>query len=215
MISRAGIVDRVEAWVRELLEGEIEVAHGWPHIDRVRRTIQVLAPAEGLDLCLAECAALLHDIGRAVPGPEEEHGRRSAELAAPLLAELPLSAAERPLSITERHQILYAVRWHNSRRDDSPLLCVLRDADMLDGMGAIGLMRAFSSKAALPPYDPESPFDVTSYRRPPATIADQVCFQIDWIDFLNTDTARKLARDRIEFMRAFVAQIRQELGEAP
>ena len=50
------------------------------------------------------------------------------------------------------------------------------------------------------------------YARPPRSIADQIHFQIAWIDFLNTETARELARERIAFMRAFVEQWQQELG---
>ena len=106
----------------------------------MRRLARVIAPPEGVAPWLAECAALLHDVGRAAPGPESEHGQRSAELAAPLLAGLALTDAE-------RGELLHAVRWHNSVRDDTRLLCVLRDADMLDGLGAVGLMRAFTSKA--------------------------------------------------------------------
>jgi uncharacterized protein len=210
MTSRAEILARVEAWARERLDGHAEaapeVAHGWLHVDRVRRTAVFLAEAEGVDPFLAACAALLHDVGRSVPGPEAEHGARSADLAAPLLAGLPLSESE-------RQDILYAVRWHNSRRDDTPLLCVLRDADMLDGMGAIGLMRAFTSKATLPAYDSQAPFDDGPYQRPPRYIADQVRFQMAWIGFLNTDSARELAQGRIEFMRAFVAQLQRELSD--
>ena len=206
MTSKADLLERIEAWARERLMGYTAVAHGWLHVDRVRRTAVILARAEGVDPFLAACAALLHDVGRAVPGPEAEHGARSAEMAAPFLAELPLSESE-------RQAILFAVRWHNSIRDDTPLLCILRDADMLDGLGAIGLMRAFSSKSALPAYDPEAPFADGAYERPPRTISDQVRFQMEWIGFLNTDAARKLARDRVDFMRAFVAQLHRELGK--
>jgi uncharacterized protein len=181
------------------------VAHGWLHVDRVRRLALALAPPEGVAPWKAECAALLHDVGRAVPGSEVEHGRRSAELAAPLLAELPLTEAERA-------QILHAIRWHNTSRDDTRLLCVLRDADMLDALGAIGLIRAYTSKAGLPPYEDPGSLSTGRYDRPPRTIADQVAFQMDWINFLNTDTARELARERLAFMRAFVDQLRRELG---
>jgi hypothetical protein len=34
---------------------------------------------------------------------------------------------------------------------------------------------------------------------------------MDWIDFLNTDTARNLAQGRVGFMRAFFAQLQMEL----
>jgi HD superfamily phosphodiesterase len=155
---------------------------------------------------LAECAALLHDVGRTLPGPESEHGQRSAELSAPLLVAL------RPaLGGDDVDQILYAVRWHNSTRDDTRLLCVLRDADMLDGLGAVGLTRALTSKAALPPYDERGVMLGGHYLRPPRSIADQINFQIAWIDFLNTETARELARERIAFMWAFLEQWQREL----
>jgi uncharacterized protein len=209
MTSKADLLARVETWARERLEGRgpsvPETAHGWLHVDRVRRAAVLLAHAEGVDPVLAACAALLHDVGRTAPGPESEHGARSAELAAPLLADLPMDEAD-------RQAILFAVRWHNTTRDDTMLLCLLRDADMLDGLGAIGLLRAFTSKAALPAYDPEAPFVEGPYARPPLTLSDQVRFQMEWIDFLNTDTACEMAWDRIEFMRAFVAQLRRELG---
>ena len=207
--SQTELLDRVEAWARELLERDGAAAHGWPHVARVRRLARVLAPPEGVEPWLAECAALLHDVGRALPGPESEHGQRSAELAAPLLAGL--LPAERPAAAAERDEILYAVRWHNSTRDDTRLLCVLRDADMLDGMGAVGLVRALTSKADLPPYDERGVCLGTAYARPPRSIADQINFQLDWIGFLNTETARELARERIAFMRAFVEQWQREL----
>jgi uncharacterized protein len=196
---------QIEVWARERLEHGGAVAHGWLHVDRVQRSARMLARLEGIESWSAECAALLHDVGRSVPGPESEHGLRSAELAAPLLAELRLGQVE-------RDAVLHAVRWHNSTRDDTRLLCVLRDADMLDGLGAVGLMRAFTSKAALPPYDERGVMLGGHFLRPPRSIADQINFQIAWIDFLNTEAARELARERIAFMRAFVEQWQRELA---
>jgi uncharacterized protein len=202
--GKQAAVAAVEVWAREKLESGGTVAHGWLHTDRVRRNALLLARAEGVDLALAELAALLHDVGRTQPGPEDEHGARSAAMAAPLLAELPLTD-------DEREEILHAVRWHNSPRGDTALLLVLRDADMLDGLGAIGLMRAFMSKGHLPPYDPDTPFDEGNARRPAIYVSDQVFNQTSFYDRLNTGTARQMAAERTTFMRAFVAQMRQEI----
>lgn len=202
-ISRAEALARVESWAREMLEARPVTAHDWLHVDRVRRMAVFIAQAEGIDPWLAALAALIHDVGRAVPGPGSEHGARSAGLADPLLAELPLSD-------DERAQVLHAVRWHNSTRDDTPLLCILRDADMLDGMGAIGLMRVFMSKHMLPPYDPEVLFDGRR-QWPPEYVADQIGWQMTWIERMNSETGRWLARERLDFMEAFAAQVRQEV----
>jgi uncharacterized protein len=171
----------------------------------VRQNIRVLAEREEVEPWLAEIAALLHDVGRTLPGPESEHGARSADMAEPLLARLPLSEEE-------TRAVLYAVAWHNSKRDDTPLLCVLRDADMLDALGAVGIMRAFMSKGTLPPYDSEAPFDPDSVQWPPVHASDQVRLQLKFHNWLNTDTARRMAKERAEFMQGFIFQIRRELS---
>ena len=193
--------------MRRRLEAEGKIAHGWLHTERVRGHIRILALAEGVDPGLAELAALLHDVGRTQPGPESEHGARSATMAEPLLAELGLDDRE-------CEQVLHAVRWHNSSRADTSLLCVLRDADMLDGLGAIGIMRALMSKSHLLPYDPAEPFEAEEGRWPARYSSEQIMAQMEWYDRLNTDAARRLAEDRFDFMAGFVAQARRELAVA-
>ena len=198
------VVTAVEAWARERLQTGGKIAHGWLHTERVRCNILILARTEGVDPLLAELAALLHDVGRTQPGPEEEHGARSAALATALLAGLSLTDGE-------REAVLHAIQWHNSSRDDTRLLCILRDADMLDGLGAIGIMRACMSKGQLPPYDPEAPFEEGSTQWPATYVSDQVLGQMRFYDWLNTETARQMAKHRIALMAAFVAQARREL----
>jgi HD superfamily phosphodiesterase len=194
----------LEAWVRETLEADRRRAHGWLHTDRVRSNIRILARAEGVDAFLAEAAALLHDVGRTQPGPEAEHGARSAAIAEPLLYGLALAPEE-------IRAILHAIRWHNSLRDDTPLLRILRDADMLDGLGAMGIMRAFMSKSHLPPYNADLPFQDGSNGWPPDYSSDQLLGQMEWYDRLNTDTARQMAKKRMAFMAAFISQARDEI----
>lgn len=203
--DRQAVLDTVESWVREKMEQAPSTAHGWLHTDRVRRQILVLARAEGVDLFLAELAALLHDVGRCQPGPEEEHGARSAEMAGPFLADLALGPEE-------LDAVLHAVRWHNSGRADTRLLCVLRDADMLDGLGAMGIIRAFMSRSHLLPYDPGAPFGDNGGRWPALFSTDQLLGQMAWYERLNTESARRLAAERFAFMRAFVAQAQRELA---
>jgi HD superfamily phosphodiesterase len=202
--DRQQVLAAVEDWVREKLDQGRSTAHGWLHTDRVRRHILILAPAEGVDPFLAELAALLHDVGRCQPGSEAEHGARSEALARPLLGGLPLGD-------DEREAVLYAVRWHNSRRADSALLCILRDADMLDGLGAMGIIRAFMSRSHLPPYDPDDPFGDNHGRWPALFSSDQFLGQMAWYGYLNTEIARQMAADRVAFMREFVAQAQREL----
>ncbi len=202
--ERPGLAE-LETWVRETLEASMSLAHGWLHTDRVRANIRILARAEGVDPFQAEAAALLHDVGRALPGPEAEHGARSAMMAEPLLQKLAWAPAD-------IEAILHAVRWHNSLRDDTPLLRILRDADMLDALGAMGIMRAFMSKSHLPPYDVDKPFQDGRNRWPPDYASDQLLAQMEWFEGLNTGTARQMAEKRIGLMAAFVTQARDEIA---
>lgn len=202
--EEGAILDELETWVRETLEASMNRAHGWLHTARVRANIRILARAEGVTPFQAEAAALLHDVGRTQPGPESEHGARSAVMAEPLLKKLAVPSAD-------IEAILHAVRWHNSLRDDTPLLRVLRDADMLDGLGAMGIMRAFMSKSQLPPYDSHDPFQKGSNRWPPDYTSDQLFGQMEWYGRLNTPTARQMAEKRIGLMATFIAQAREEI----
>lgn len=202
--NREAVLAELEAWVRRTLEVDRKRAHGWLHTDRVRANIRILAKAEGVAPFLAEASALLHDVGRTQPGPEQEHGSRSASMAEPLLEELALDPEE-------RNAILHAIRWHNSLRDDTALLCILRDADMLDGLGAMGIMRAFMSKSHLLPYNADRPFQHDTGRWPPDYASDQLLGQMEWYDGLNTDTARQMAKKRIAFMARFVSQACAEI----
>jgi uncharacterized protein len=202
--DRAEILAQVEAWVRQTLDASGECAHGWLHVDRVRNNILVLARAEGVDLFLAELAALLHDVGRAQPGEEAEHGARSAVMARTFLANLPLAEQECAA-------VLHAVRWHNSHEADTALLRILRDADMLDGLGAMGIIRAFMSRSHLPPYDPANPFGDYQDRWPALYGSDQFLGQMAWYGYLNTDAARRMAKQRYTFMKEFIAQARREI----
>jgi HD superfamily phosphodiesterase len=201
--ERLALVQQVAAWARHKLETGDLHTRAWFHTDRVRRTILTLARVEGVDPVLAELAALLHDVGRTEPGPESEHGARSA--AETLVADLPLSDAEvKP--------VVHAIRWHNSGRADTQLLRVLRDADMLDGLGAIGIVRAFMGRSQLLPYDPDAPFATGGDRWPALFCSDQLLGQMDWYYRLNTATTRDLAQERFAFMERFIAPARKEIA---
>jgi hypothetical protein len=82
---------------------------------------------------------------------------------------------------------------------------------MLDGLGAIGIIRAFMSRSHLAPYEPEAPFVRERARWPAQYSTDQLFGQMDWFDYLNTGAAREMARERLSFMEAFAEQARREI----
>jgi len=206
---------QIEAFAHLHMEGG-DVAHGWLHAHRVRNHALAIARAEGyLHLDRAESAALLHDIGLKHVQVRREHGAKGAEMAAALLEEQGRFDGE---AIAE---IAHAIRWHDSVKPDaSPLLAIVRDADMLELFGAIGILRAAQSRANAPEYDVEHfpaqtwghtnrDFDArfAAGQGIGPTLLDQISFHLSCEGNLNTESARRMAAPLIAFMRGFVEEL--------
>ena len=119
---------------------EAELAHDALHIERVYVWAMRLAPESGVPLDLAGAAALVHDCV-SIPKDSPDRplgGERSAELAAGFLPEAGYGDAE-------TQAIVEAVRtcsWSRGLAPTSPLGEILQDADRLDAIGVIGILRS-------------------------------------------------------------------------
>jgi uncharacterized protein len=140
-----------------------ELAHDRHHIQRVYRWAVRLAPEvldADPDLCGA--AALVHDLV-AIPKDSPERslgGEKSAAAAGPVLSQAGYSDAEVAL-------IVEAVRtssWSRGHAPTNPVGVVLQDADRLDAIGAVGIMRCMACAQDMSGpdrpgrfYDPDDP----------------------------------------------------------
>jgi uncharacterized protein len=216
-------IQQIERYAREQMRSfavsDLRSAHDFKHVDRVRRWALQIAEQEGYhDLASVEAAALLHDIGLTQVKERGQHACVGAEMATRFLWQ------ERLFSDLEMAAIADAIRCHSSPSGGGQLGEILRDADKLDAMGAVGLMRAFCSKYMKPEYEA---LDVKSdtwgltmegFEKRFAqgagigdTIIDQVNFQISFYSDLNTQTAKRIGRPLVDFMRAFVNQLESEV----
>lgn len=208
----------IEEYARRMMTAE--VAHDFKHADRVRNWALRIAREEGFaDLWVVEVTALLHDIGLSHVGKRAMHGQVGARMATQFLGENGVF----PKAVIA--EIGNAIRYHNSiRRRSGKLLDIVRDADRLDLFGAIGIMRAYTSKASRPEYDPENVKGETwgdsardfdeRFDEGLGTgdyVVDQINFQISCYDNLSSETARCLAKPLIEFMRDYVIQLEYEV----
>ncbi|MCL5998871.1 MAG: HD domain-containing protein [Chloroflexi bacterium] len=219
-------IQQIEAYVRQTMSAvdtpDLRIAHDFKHVDRVRRWALRIARGEGIAaLEPVEAAALLHDIGltRLSTDQRSRHARVGAEMAAQFLRE------RRLFSSLEIEAISNAIAYHSAPGGGGSFAELLRDADKLDALGAVGLMRACTSRYARPEYDPDNvkgdtwqmtmqQFErrFTQGRGIGAYILDQVNFQISFYGELHTETARQLAQPLVEFMRAFVVQLEAEIN---
>ena len=220
--------EQIEAYAEQMMTGPFvveafRIAHEMPHVRRVYAHALRLAQAEGYphsDRLIA--AALLHDIGLPTVGKRSEHPQVGAELAARFLQENELFAS------AEIDEICEAIVHHGRLDGNTPLIHILRDADILDLLGNVGIVRAFTSKADLLVYHPEHPCgetwgltaaDFTERFQAGIsigpTIMDQINFQMSCYESLCTETAQAWGRPLRDNMRQFVIQFAQEVGRYP
>jgi len=211
-------IKQVENYAKKIMKEE--VAHDFKHVDRVRNWALRIAKEEGYhDIEIVEVTALLHDVGLPYVEERRMHGAIGAEMATKFLRERGFFEEE---TIEE---IANAIRYHCSLEDrGGKLPDILRDADSMDALGAVGIMRAFTSKSSKPEYEPgnvrgdtwgvssrgfderlDSKMEVGDY------IIDQINFQISLYDDLSTETARRLAKPLVEFMKDYVIQLQREI----
>jgi putative nucleotidyltransferase with HDIG domain len=211
-------INQIEAYARRTLTET--VAHDFKHLDRVRGWAIQIARAEGYpDLDRVQAAALLHDIGLPCTEKRRQHGLVGARMAADYLRQEDLFID------AEIDEITHAIRFHNrNRQGHGPLLTILRDADILDLLGAQGILRAATFRADSPDFPAGQPKgDTWGFSAPQFDecfdrgigvgpyLVDHINFQLSCYDNLGTDFARAKAQPLVAFMRAFMLQLEVEV----
>ncbi|MBX5459423.1 MAG: HD domain-containing protein [Thermogemmatispora sp.] len=209
---------------RFLSVGRADLAHGWDHIERVYRLAVAIAQREGADQFVVGMAALLHDLGRVATESERDgkmsaaqEQRHHADLSHDLAAEV---LAAHGVPTAEREAILHAVLAHSFSRGIEPRTLearVVRDADRLDGLGAIGIMRwaitgTLRAAAETRPYDPADPFAEQHAPDDRRYLLDHFYTKLLRMgETMGTATGQALAQERLAFMRRYLEEFRREL----
>ncbi|WP_420603323.1 HD domain-containing protein [Flagellimonas sp.] len=194
-----------------------EGGHDWFHIERVFNTSKLIAEHEKVDGLVVQLAALLHDIA----DPKFYNGD---ELVGPKMAEDFLSSQNvKPETIDHVLSIIKHMSFKNSleagEKFDSKELQVVQDADRLDAIGAIGIARAFNyggfKNRAL--YNPAIPPNLNmtkeEYKKSQAPTINHFYEKLLLLkDKMNTETGKRLAKERHQFMLAYLEQFYKEWG---
>jgi uncharacterized protein len=199
--------------------GSDDLAHGWEHIDRVYKLARSIAEREGADSFIVGMAALLHDLGRA-KDEVDQHGQHvhHADLSVTLAGEL-LERYQVP--VAQREAIVHAIVAHSFSKGIEPHTLearVVRDADRLDGLGAIGILRwaltgALRRTPTTRSYHPEDPFAERHTLDDARYMLDHFYSKLlKLADTMSTESGRRLARERTDFMRAYLEEFRRELN---
>lgn len=207
------LIDRLKEVVEAKFRGE-SADHDWYHIERVLKLAEFIQSKEGGDLELIQAAALLHDISdhKLNGGIKNDCGRVSRELLTTLDAD--------PELIDKVCDIVDLVSFKGAGIADangSIELAIVRDADRLDAIGAIGIARAFhfGGKRDRSFYEPDvSPSLHTTFEAYAADKSHTLNHFYEKLlllkDRLVTPTAQRIGLERHELMQHFVDSFLEE-----
>lgn len=196
-----------------------EGGHDWFHIERVYKNALLIAEEEECDLTVVKLAALLHDIADSkFHNGDESVGPKTARtfLESQNVSEAIISHV---IAIIEN----ISFKGGNFEKEfHSKELEIVQDADRLDAIGAIGIARTFNYGGFKnrplynPNIQPNLNMSKEEYKNSEAPTLNHFYEKLLLLkDKMNTETGKKIAQKRHDFMITFLSQFYSEWeGEA-
>ena len=213
-MTNTQIIEETIAFVKETLKGA-EGGHDWFHIQRVFKNTLLIAKDEKVDVLVVSLGALLHDIADAkFNGGDETVGPRMAK---DFLISLGVDkkAIEHVVKIIEN--ISFKSSLDSKKSFESKELQVVQDADRLDAIGAIGIARAFNyggyknREIYNPEIAPNLQMTKEEYKKSQAPTINHFYEKLLLLkDKMNTESGKKLAEKRHQFMMDYLEQFYKE-----
>lgn len=205
------IINKIKQSVFELLQYE-GTGHDYFHIERVVNNAKHIIQHEKCDAFYTILLAYLHDVGDyKLHGGEDKTEKMVQKLLSPLVHDPEYIQQV----IADIHLIGY--KGGLNQKTDKIEVQIVQDADRLDAMGAIGIARAFAyggSKARLlhdPNFSPEEFKTIEAYQQSNAPTIQHFYDKLLLLkDKMNTETGKKLAQKRHQFMELYLAEFYEE-----
>ena len=207
------IIDNTILFVKQQLENA-EGGHDWFHIERVYKNALLIAEGVDCDLIVVKLGALLHDIA-----DSKFHG--GDETVAPKTARTFLESQNVSEDI-----ILHVIAiienisfkgGNFEKKFNSKELEVVQDADRLDAIGAIGIARTFNYGGFKnrplynPNIQPNMNMNKEEYKNSESPTLNHFYEKLSLLkDKMNTETGKKIAQKRHDFMVTFLSQFYAE-----
>ncbi len=174
--------------------------HDYFHIERVVTNAKKILEQENADEFLVELAAWTHDIG-----DYKLHNGidKSEELIRDFLSSIHVENE----TIDRVIEIVSQVSFSKGNKPTTIEAEIVQDADRLDAIGAVGIARCFayggSANNIL-----YNPYDQSKNASSVQHFYDKL-FKLK--DLMNTNTAKKIASERHQYMENFIEQFYQEV----
>lgn len=203
------IIEQTVVFVKSVL-ADAEGGHDWWHIYRVWKSAKQIAQSEAVDLFIVELGALLHDIADSKfhNGDETIGPRKAREF-------LDLLDVDETV-ITHVENIISNISFKGGNQEQkfkSAELDVIQDADRLDALGAIGIARTFNygghknREIYNPEIKPNLNMTKEEYKNSDAPTLNHFYEKLLLLkDRMNTESGKKMAEQRHEFMKCYLEQ---------
>lgn len=206
-------IEKTINFVKQKLEGA-EAGHDWFHIERVWKLSKKIAKNEEANTEIVELAALLHDIA----DPKFHNGDET--LATKISLEFLKSIDVEENIINQVLYIIENISFKNRGQAPEILsieLQIVQDADRLDAIGAIGIARTFNfggfknNLMYHPDIQPQLNMSKEEYKKSNGTTINHFYEKLLLLkDLMNTETAKKIASERHDFMLKFLDEFYKE-----
>ncbi len=207
------IIQKTADFVKTTL-ADAEGGHDWFHIERVWNNAKLIAKNEKVDFFVVELGALLHDIA-------DSKFHQGDETIGPKIARKFLESIDVEENIIIHiEKIIENISFKGGNFKPtffSKELEVIQDADRLDAIGAVGIARAFNYggfKNRLlyhPDIKPNLHQTKEVYKNNNAPTINHFYEKLLLLkDNMNTETGKKIAAKRHQFMEIYLQQFYEE-----
>lgn len=211
------LIENTIEFVKQQLQNA-EGGHDWFHIERVYKNALLIAKEENCDLTVVQLGALLHDIA-------DSKFHDGDETVGPRTARTFLESQNVPEEIIIHViNIIENISFKGgnfekkfSRNFGTIELEIVQDADRLDALGAIGIARTFNyggfKNRTLynPEIQPKLNMDKEEYKKNESPTLNHFYEKLLLLkDKMNTESGKKLAEERHQFMELFLTQFYAE-----
>ncbi|MEK3726361.1 HD domain-containing protein [Lysinibacillus sp. FSL W8-0953] len=204
-------MDHLMNKVREVY-AQFDASHDFQHIERVyQNALAILHTEPTADVEVVKIAVLLHDVS-------DKKYTDSKEQEEQLIAELPVSEEKK------RHirDCITQVSFNGGNELEATSLeaKIIRDADRLDAIGAIGIARTFAYGGAKgrklydKDEDARTNMSESEYRQKNTASVTHFYEKLLLLkDLMVTEKGKQMALERHQFMESFLKQLQHEIGQ--
>ena len=207
------LIDNTILFVKQKLENA-EGGHDWFHIERVYKNALLIAQNEICNLEIVQLGALLHDIA------DSKFNNGDETVGSKVAREFLESQKTSEEIINHVINIIENISFKGGNfenKSTSKELQIVQDADRLDAIGAIGIARTFNyggfKNRALynPAIAPNLHMTKEEYKNSEAPTLNHFYEKLLLLkDKMNTETGKKIALERHQYMENFLSQFYAE-----